>query len=45
MIAERLAGIETDQHRARLVLRVEDDGRAAAAGRLDLVQIPALHQG
>ena len=36
VVAERLPGIEADQHRARLVLRVDDDRRAAAARRVDL---------
>ena len=44
VVAERLARLEADQHRARLVARVEDDGRRAAARRLDLAQVPVLHE-
>ena len=45
MVAELLPLLERDQHRAGLRLGMEDDGRAAAARRLDRLQIPALHKG
>src|SRR5206468_11819578 len=44
VVPECLAGLEPDEHRAGLVLRVNDDGRAAAARRLDVVQVPALQE-
>lgn len=43
MIAERLSGLEHDQHRARGFVGPENDGRASSARRLDLAQVPALH--
>jgi hypothetical protein len=43
MGAEGLAGIESDQHGPRLVVRVENDRRSTAFGRVDASQIPVLH--
>src|SRR6187549_168583 len=45
MVAELLAGIERKQHGAAQLVGIEHDGRAAAAGSLDLAQVPALHRG
>ena len=45
VLAELLAGVELDQHDAALsVLRVEHGRRARALGRLDLVELPVLHE-
>jgi hypothetical protein len=43
VVAELLPGIEPDEHRARLVLALQDDRRAAPVGRLDRRQIPGFH--
>src|SRR5262245_18342029 len=43
VLAELLAGLERDQHRATLRDRVEDEGRARAARKLEPAQLPALH--
>ena len=45
MVAERLSGIQADQHRARLVVRLHDDRRAASARRVELAQVPRLQCG
>src|SRR5207249_2409189 len=43
VVAQRLTRLEDDQDGACSLVRAEHDGRATAAGRLDLVEIPALH--
>ena len=43
VLTELLAWIEPDQDCAGGLVRVEDDGRAASAGGLDLVKIPGAH--
>ncbi len=43
VVAELLARVEPDQDGSSLVVGVENDGRPAAFGRLDLVQAPAAH--
>jgi hypothetical protein len=43
MLPECLARLEGDQDGARAWVGAEDDGRAAASGRLDLAEVPALH--
>jgi hydroxyacylglutathione hydrolase len=46
VVAELLLRLERDEDDAALaVLRVEDDGRACAVGRIDLVELPVLHDG
>jgi hydroxyacylglutathione hydrolase len=46
VVAELLAGLQSDQHRARrLVLRVEHERRAAAARSLEFAEIPVPHGG
>ena len=44
MVARALPGLEHDQDGAGRLVGVEDDGRAAPAFGLDLVQVPALHR-
>src|SRR3954447_2758428 len=43
MVAERLARLEDDEDRARTGVRTQDDGRAVAAGSVDLAEVPPLH--
>src|SRR5438034_1264597 len=43
MVSELLTGIEHDQHGAGSVVRAQHDGGAAAAGRIDLAEVPTLH--
>ena len=43
VVAELLARVEHDQHRAGLVAGVDDDRIARAGRRLDLHQVPGLH--
>ncbi len=45
MVAERLPRIEDDQDRARLVLRMHDDRRTAAAGRVELAASSSSARG
>jgi hypothetical protein len=45
VIAELLPRLEADEDGASLVFALEDDGRAAAPGSLDLGQIPRFHGG
>jgi hydroxyacylglutathione hydrolase len=46
VIAERLVRVERDEDDAAFaVLRVEDDRRARTVGRVDLVELPVLHDG
>jgi hydroxyacylglutathione hydrolase len=44
MVAERLAGLQHDQHRAGAVVGVEDDRISRSVGGVELEQIPALHE-
>src|SRR5262249_21295735 len=44
VVAELLTGIERDQDRTRCRVGPQDDGRATAARRVDLAQVPALHR-
>ena len=43
VIAEGLAGLEHDEHRARSVVLVDDERVARAVRRLDREKIPVLH--
>jgi len=43
VVAERLSGIEPDQHGAPFVLGLHDDRRPAASGCLDFAEVPGLH--
>jgi hypothetical protein len=43
VVAELLAGLEADEHGAGLVVAPQDDRGAAASGRIDVGQTPALH--
>jgi hypothetical protein len=44
VVSELLPRLELDEDDAPLVAGMEDNGRAAPAGRLDLSQRPALHR-
>ncbi len=43
VLAELLTGLEPDHEGTRGLSRVEHDGRATSAGRLDFADVPALH--
>ena len=46
VVVQRLARLERDQdNTAFTVLRVENDRRARTVGRIDLVELPVLHDG
>jgi len=44
MVAERLPGLQDDQHRAGAIVRMEDDRIARPVGRIELEQVPTLHE-
>lgn len=44
VLAQFLAGLEPDQHRAGFVLGAEDYRRSTPAGCLDVTQVPTLHR-
>jgi hypothetical protein len=43
VLAELLTGLEPDHEGTSGLSRVEHDGRATPAGRLDFADVPALH--
>ena len=45
VVAERLAGLERDEHSARGLVGPEHDRRTDSGRSLDLAQVPALHGG
>lgn len=44
MVTERLPGLQDDQHRAGAVVRMKDDRIALPIGRVELEQVPTLHE-
>lgn len=44
VLPEALPGLETDQECARSFVRPQYDGRSAATGHVDLLQVPMLHR-
>ena len=45
VVAERLAGVDRDEHGASAFVLMDDRRVARSAGRLDRPQVPVLHAG